>query len=132
MAKLLFRLGCIWFLLAPLLVFSQTQTGSYQTILPAEFQKLSSRPKVLLLDVRTPEEFTRGHLPGAVNLNFYDPAFREKLKNLVSTQPVLVYCAVGGRSAKAAQMLQDLRLPQVYNLSGGYTAWTKAGLPVKK
>jgi rhodanese-related sulfurtransferase len=132
MAKHFFRLECTWLLLTPLLVFSQAQTGSYQTISPAAFHKQLSRPQALLLDVRTPEEFSRGHLPGAVNLNFYDPDFRTKLKAMVKDQAVLVYCAVGGRSAKAAQMLQDLRIPQVYNLDGGYTAWTRAGLPVKK
>jgi rhodanese-related sulfurtransferase len=132
MVKYLFLICCSWLMLAPGLVFAQSPAPAYQTISPAAFQQQLKSPKALLLDVRTAEEFARGHLAGALNLNFYDPDFKEKIKAYAIGKPVLVYCAVGGRSAKAAQCLQDLKVARVFNLAGGYQAWTLAGLPVKK
>jgi rhodanese-related sulfurtransferase len=82
--------------------------------------------------VRSPEECARAHLSGAINLNFYAADCKNKVKAYATGQAVLVYCAVGGRSAKAAQWLQELMTAPVFNLAGGFNAWTKAGLPVKK
>jgi rhodanese-related sulfurtransferase len=131
MAKYLFLICSTWLLLSSLPALPQTRQQA-KTISPAAFQQQLSYQPGILLDVRTPEEFSRGHLPGAVNLNFYDPDFKEKSKVYATQKQVLVYCAVGGRSAKAAQWLQELKTPRVINLAGGYDAWTKAGLPVKK
>lgn len=88
-----------------------------------EFKKLKDEQEGILLDVRTPEEFANGHIPGAVNINFYDEDFKNKLQELDSTQAVYVYCAKGGRSSKSMKDLADLGFNRVYNLSGGYTAW---------
>lgn len=120
-----------WLWLAPFLVYPQSAKQAYSTVSPQVFQQEIKRGKVFLLDVRTPAEFSQGHLPDAINLNFYDPAFNEKLKAYAKDRPVLVYCAVGGRSAKAAQYLQELKVPRVLNLAGGFKAWTAARLPVK-
>lgn len=130
MIRLLFLICSTWLALQPL--SAQSGRPALTSIAPAAFQQELNRGKVILLDVRTPAEFARGHLAGAVNLDYYDPGFKAKLKAYVTGKPVLVYCAVGGRSAKAAQWLQELKAPKVLNLAGGYTAWTQAGLPVQK
>jgi rhodanese-related sulfurtransferase len=96
---------------------------------PAEFeQKLNAAlPSATVLDVRTPEEFQGGHLEKAVNLDFYDDSFRERVARLDKTRPVFVYCAAGGRSGETAKMLKNLGFPAVYDLDGGMTAWQAAG-----
>ena len=82
--------------------------------------------KVVLLDVRTPEEFDAGHLPNAININWFDSNFQQQIKEVVAKdKPVYVYCKVGGRSAKAAQKLEALGY-KVTDLSGGYDAYKLA------
>lgn len=90
-----------------------------------EFSKLMNEHEGIILDVRTPEEFANGSIPEAVNINFYDDNFKNKLQELDTTQAVYVYCAKGGRSSKSMKMLADMGFNRVYNLSGGYTAWEK-------
>jgi rhodanese-related sulfurtransferase len=87
---------------------------------------------VQLVDVRTPDEFQSGYIAGAQNLNIQDADFAKKIGQLDKTRPVLVYCAMGGRSAKAASQFSKLGFPNVYDLKGGMTAWKAAGKPVEK
>jgi phage shock protein E len=97
-----------------------------------QFEKLTAAPDTVVLDVRTPKEYEAGHLKNAVLINFNDKAFDEKVKDLDPKKTYLVYCAVGGRSAKACTKLDALKIPKVYNLTGGIKAWEKAGKPTEK
>jgi phage shock protein E len=99
---------------------------------PAEAQKLIADKKVVVLDVRTAAEYASGHIQGSTNLDIRDPDFQSKLAKLDKTQPYLVHCAVGMRSAKACTAMDKLDFKTVYDLKGGLTAWQKAGLPVEK
>ena len=92
---------------------------------------LLEQPATLILDVRTPGEYAGGHLNQALNLDYNAPGFRSQLEALDKTKPYLVYCAVGGRSSRAAQQMQELGFQQVYNVSGGgYPELKSAGIPV--
>lgn len=86
----------------------------------------------VLLDVRTPREFSRGRVAGAVNLDFQAPDFKERLAALDKSKAYLVHCAVGGRSRSAADAMTAAGFGTVYDLLGGLTAWEKAGLPVER
>ena len=86
-------------------------------------------PAKTILDVRTAQEVAGGTLPGAVNIDFFAPDFARQVGRLDKTKSVFVYCAVGGRSSKAAQQLQQAGVKTVYNLSGGMQAWQQAGFP---
>jgi rhodanese-related sulfurtransferase len=98
-----------------------------------DFQKkLAAESAAIILDVRTPEEYANGHLQNATTINFYDADFKEKASKLDKTKPVYVYCAAGGRSAKASKILQDAGFKTVYNLLGGFNGWSAAGLPSVK
>ncbi len=77
----------------------------------------------LLLDVRRPEEFAQGHLPGAVNMDISDPGFAQRVATLDSKRPAYVYCRSGARSAKAAKELGIAGFSQVFNLAGGMLDW---------
>lgn len=107
-----------------------TDQSTAQTKLsPNDFEaKIKAEPAVVqLVDVRTPEEFAAGHLEGAVNYNFYDDDFQQKIARLDKNRPVLVYCAVGGRSGSAAGQLAGMGFTKVFDLSGGIKAWKAQG-----
>lgn len=95
-----------------------------------EFQALMAQEGALLLDVRSDGEWAEGHLEGAAYIPFQSPDFAQQLAALPKDRPVLVYCASGGRSAKAMQELNKAGHPEVYNLLGGIRAWQGAGNPV--
>jgi len=77
--------------------------------------------KLTILDVRQPNEYKKGHIPGAVLIPL--PELNERIKEIDPRKPTMVYCAVGGRSRVAAQMLSGNGFEQIYNLSGGIKAW---------
>jgi len=77
--------------------------------------------KLTILDVRQPQEYKRGHIPGAVLIPL--PELNERIKEIAPQKPTGVYCAVGGRSRVAAQMLSGNGFEQIFNMSGGYKAW---------
>lgn len=95
-------------------------------------RKLAANPGAVVLDVRTPEEVAEGALPGAVNINFNAPDFKEKIAGLDKTKPYFVYCKVGGRSGKAATLMNESGFQEVHNLKGGYDAWVGQGLEVER
>lgn len=95
-------------------------------------EKLQQTPAKTILDVRTAQEVAGGTLHGALNIDFFASDFASQLARLDKTKPVFVYCAVGGRSVKATQQLQQLGYKAVYNLSGGMQAWQQANYPVEK
>ena len=98
----------------------------------AEWETLRKNPQVVVLDVRTAEEFAEGHMPGAINLDIRGGKFAETLAGLDKSKTYLVHCAVGGRSAKACGQMDGLKFEKVVNLSGGITAWEAAGnKPIK-
>ena len=93
---------------------------------------IKGKPGVLVLDVRTPDEFAEGHIAGAKNLDFLGDDFEKGLAKLPTDRPVIVHCAAGGRSAKAVAKIDALKLPvQVLHLKAGFNGWKAAGKPVE-
>ena len=97
---------------------------------PAAFQSTYAEKGGNLIDVRTPGETAEGLLEGAQEINIQDQDFRTRIGALDKDKPVFVYCKAGGRSARAAGILEELGFSEVYNLDGGITAWGSAGLPI--
>lgn len=109
----------------------QTSGQNSEILTPDEFEKkLSSIKDKQVVDVRTAEEFASGHLAQAVMIDYYKSDFKSQIAKLDKNKPVFVYCAAGGRSGSATEILQDLGFKKVYDLKGGYRAWTSAGKPV--
>jgi len=91
---------------------------------PDEFGKsMRAHPQAVLLDVRTPEEFEEGHLPGALNIDIRGYDFHEQIETLDNTKAYFVYCRSGGRSTAACKFMVSKGFPEVYNLAGGILAW---------
>jgi phage shock protein E len=97
-----------------------------------EAAKLIADKKVVLLDVRTADEFADGHIAGATNIASHKPDFKEQLEKLDKNQSYLVYCAGGFRSAKSCKVMNELNFKSLYDLKGGIHAWQEAGKPVEK
>ena len=108
-------------LLAFLLVLLCTQCTQKKEILITEFSQNDIKNAVLV-DVRTPEEYDAGHVEQAININWFDADFQEQVNELDKKKTIYVYCKKGGRSAKAAQMLDSLGY-EVVDLLGGYDAY---------
>lgn len=96
----------------------------------AEFDsKIKTLSNEQLVDVRTPEEYNAGHIPNAININFNDPSFQSNIQKLDKKKPVLIYCAAGGRSARALKILNELKFKEVFELSVGFNGWAQSGKP---
>jgi len=104
---------------------SKTQTATIaKNVTVSEYRQLIEKGNGNVIDVRTPGEFTRGNIQGAKNINIAGN-FSEEIQKLDKNKPVYVYCATGGRSSRAMQMMQQMEFKEVYNLLGGYSAWNK-------
>ena len=122
------NLLCFLFSILTLGLVSCTgQNAAYQNMDAAEFAKHIKEHPGTVLDVRTPGEVAAGTLPNAKHINIHDADFATRAAELNKDQPVYVYCKAGGRSARAAKQLVSMGFKDVYNLSGGITAWKSAG-----
>jgi rhodanese-related sulfurtransferase len=86
----------------------------------------------VILDVRTPSEFAAGHLAGAIMIDFNAGNFRAEVDKLDKNKRYLVYCRTDNRSGQAVALMKDLGFKEVYDMTGGITAWTAAGYPTVK
>lgn len=99
-------------------------------VTPAEAEGLiTSSKEMVVVDVRTQEEFAEGHIAGAQNVNFNSPSFLEKMKAFEGRE-VLLHCASGGRSSRALAALSGKSFAKLYHLNKGFNAWVEAGKPV--
>ena len=88
----------------------------------------------VLVDVREADEFTAGHVPGAVHISRGLLEFKFSANPALQARDlnILVYCKTSGRAALAAAALQDMGYLNVRSVAGGFDAWAAAGKPVAK
>ena len=84
-----------------------------------------------LIDVCYPREFEKAHIPGAKNINFRNPDFREQIGKLDREKPILLYCAYGVRSKLTANMCKKMGFKTIYDLDNGLASWLKEGKSVE-
>lgn len=135
------KLRLIFFLSTYLLWFSgysqkpakgtnKSQKPVYELLSPKEFQaKMKTEPGVLL-DVRTASEQKKGMLAGATAMDIFADNFETSIDKLDKNKTYYVYCAAGGRSLEACELMQKKGFKHVVDLDGGITKWKSAGLPV--
>jgi rhodanese-related sulfurtransferase len=107
------------------------EAGGFQEVSAAHFDKHRSAGAVVL-DVRSPEEFAKGHVPGALNFDINAPGFASKVAGFDKSKAILVNCHAGSRGVIAAAELARQGFKTVCNLEGGLAAWEKAGFPTKE
>ena len=99
---------------------------------PEECRRTIDEGVCHVIDVRTPAEFSDGHLADAVNIDHYAPDFRDRIKALDPNQSYVVYCKRGMRGQKSMAIMREAGFSQVMNIAGGYDAWSREGHPVQR
>lgn len=95
-------------------------------------EKIKSCPEAMVLDVRTPEEFEKGHLPTAQNIDWNATDFDAKTAALDKSKTVFIYCLSGARSRDAAAKMRADGFKTVVEMQGGILKWRAANLPEAK
>ena len=120
-------------LIAATLVFAAEAAGPE----PIEPKALGTRiawadRSLVVLDVRTPEEFAAGHLPGAINIPHTELASRVLELEGSRESDIVVYCRSGARAATALGVLEKSGFKRLFHLEGDYTRWSEEKRPVVK
>jgi rhodanese-related sulfurtransferase len=93
---------------------------------------LMLKGRALVIDVRTPDEFAEGHIPGAKNVDFLGDDFEKQIAALLADRPLIVHCAAGNRSSKAVVKIAAVqKSAQIFHLKSGFNGWKAAGKPVE-
>lgn len=106
------------------------RTAQCPSLTPDRFAQLVAADDVVVVDVRTPEEFAAGHLAGAVNLDVTAPGFADAVTDLDPDGVYALYCRTGNRSRTAAQLMAELGVTATADLTGGIEAWSQSGRAV--
>lgn len=100
-----------------------------QKVTGPEAVQILNRKAAVVVDVREPNEFTSGHIARAINIPLGQVATRSQELKKYKEKPIIVCCASGARSARAAAILRKEGFADVRNLAGGLSAWRSANLP---
>ncbi|WP_017256719.1 rhodanese-like domain-containing protein [Pedobacter arcticus] len=112
----------------------KAQTAKSNVILASKIfsDSLQNNPALVLLDVRTPEEFSEGHLKNALNYDFKSADFKAKIVELDKAKTYYLYCKSGKRSAAATAEMRSNGFKSIYELDGGITKWVADGMQTVK
>lgn len=99
-------------------------------LVPSQLRDVLRKKKVQVVDVRAPDEWKHGHLPGAIHIPL--AAMPDRFGELETSSPIVVHCRGGGRSSIATSFLQAQGIGDVTNLDGGYEGWVAEGFEVVK
>ncbi|MBK9177210.1 MAG: rhodanese-like domain-containing protein [Flavobacteriales bacterium] len=107
-------------------------TGAKPPLAPDAYSALLVNSHVQLIDVRTPSEYSAGHIGDARLMDWTGGQLEAEWNTLDKARPVMVYCASGRRSAAASAFLRNKGFTDVTDLQGGFNAWSAAGKPVAR
>ncbi len=96
----------------------------------ATVEAIRQNPGVYLLDVREPDEYAAGHIPGITLIPMGEVAAR--LAELPRDKEIIVTCRTGNRSSQVADLLREQGFTNVHNMTGGIVAWEEAGYAVEQ
>jgi rhodanese-related sulfurtransferase len=123
----------LFFLTLALGFYSCSQTNGQSVMPPSQFKASIDKTKdALIIDVRTPEEFQEGHIENAINVDYYNNQFTVIMSSYPKDAPIYLYCRSGNRSGKAATVLKEQGFTNIFDLAGGFNAWTDQKLPYIK
>lgn len=125
------KLIVVFFLLGSLIIRMEAQT--VQNVNAVKFKELIAKEDGLLLDVRTPGEYSRGHIQGSTNIDISSPDFVSRLNLLQKDKTILIYCLSGARSSAAAGYMSKNGFKKIYNLQQpGLMDWNSQGFPLEQ
>lgn len=111
---------------------AQTKQKQSELSAPEFSEKINATENAVIVDVRTPGEFEKGHLENAVNINWAGNDFDSRISALNKSNPVFVYCLSGDRSAIAADKMRNVGFENVVEMWGGLIEWRANNLPETK
>ncbi len=86
---------------------------------------------MIILDVRTPAEFNQGHLKGAMNIDFHQAGYMDRINTMDKNARYLVYCRTKNRSGVVVSEMEKSGFKNIYQMTDGFTGWSMNGLPVE-
>lgn len=123
----------ISFIIISILMLSNNlMAQSPQHINAIKFKELTSKAGVIILDVRTPQEFSRGHIKGSTLLDIADREFVNRINLVQKDKTILLYCLTGSRSYAAANYMHSIGFKSIYNLQQGIMDWNRQGFPLEQ
>jgi rhodanese-related sulfurtransferase len=114
------------------MVIAQSQPAGALISQQELLQQMQSVPDMLLIDVRSPDEFSMGHVPGAVNIPYQELADRLGDVRPRHEKGVVLYCESGRRAGIAEGILRKAGLDNIRHLEGDMSAWRQSKLPIEK
>lgn len=122
------------FIFVAIFLFSISNDGEVlgeriETISASSFQNEINSDDVIILDIRTPEEFASGRIANSQNIDFYAADFKNNLEKLDKDKEYKIYCNSGNRSESAKKIMEEMGFKNVVELRGGIQAWMSNGLP---
>ncbi len=87
-------------------------------------------PKMVILDVRTTQEYTVGHIPGAILADFYANDFEAQLGKIERNVPILLYCRTGNRTHKSLELMIKMGFSNILHMKDGITGWNTNEFPL--
>lgn len=112
---------------AALFLTACSSDSAAQKVSPKEFSEVIADPTIVILDVRTPQEFAEGHLANAINIDFQSGNFEQEIASLDKTKTYAVYCRSGNRSGQAVKVMAKAGFTSMYDMDGGIIDWQAAG-----
>ncbi|MGW8310013.1 MAG: rhodanese-like domain-containing protein [Thiogranum sp.] len=114
------------------LVFTEISRrfSGLKSVDPVEATQLSNRENAVFLDIRDDGEYKGGHIPEAIHIPLKQLPERAAELDKFKSVPLIAYCRSGTRTGGVGGILKKHGFENVYNLSGGITAWQSANLPV--
>jgi phage shock protein E len=110
----------------------QGQGTKLTNVAPGEVKQLLQKDdNLVVLDVRTPAEFEKGHLKNALNIDFLADDFEKQLGELDKDKTYLLYCKTANRSGKAVETMRAKGFRTLYHSTSGFDVLKQAGLPVE-
>jgi rhodanese-related sulfurtransferase len=108
----------------------ENEQSLFKTVTPKEAKNLiDNRQDLLLIDVRGQDELRAGYIEGSTLMPLWD--IIKGVQRPPQNKPILLICAVGGRSLALGKLMSKNGWDEIYNLKGGISAWKKANLPLK-
>ena len=116
---------------AVVLAGCSSSSATLETVPPADAAAtIEDNPDAVILDIRTPEEYSEGIIEGAINIDFYEPDFAAQLDELDKDAAYVVYCRSDNRSGQAMDTFDELGFQEVTEIDGGIVNWFQNGYPV--
>ncbi len=111
---------------------AQMKAQMVQNVDAIKFKQLIATEDAILLDVRTPGEYSRGHIKGSTSINIADPEFVTKVGLLQKDKTMLIYCLTGSRSSVSASYMSRMGFKKIYNLQQGIMDWNREGYAIEQ